>query len=71
MERRKRLADGSFGELEKVGSGVTTDEQVMSLGAQLAQEKIKNIQKDILINSLGATVTQLKFEVMSLKGGGE
>jgi len=71
MLRRKRLEDGTFGELEKLGNGLTTDEQVMSLGAQLAQEKIKNMQKDMLINSLGATVTQLKFEVMSMKGGGE
>ncbi|WP_042472763.1 XkdW family protein [Bacillus ndiopicus] len=69
MLRRRRLPDGSFGELEKVGDALTTDEQVMSLGAQLAQEKIKNMQKDLLINSLGTTVTQLKLEVMSLKGG--
>jgi len=28
------------------------------------------IQKDLIINSLGATVTQLKLEVMALKEGG-
>ncbi|GLC88271.1 hypothetical protein [Lysinibacillus piscis] len=71
MLRRQRLANGSFGELEKIGSALTIDEQVMSLGAQLAQEKIKNIQKDMLINSLGTTITQLKLEVMEMKGSGE
>ncbi|KYG92341.1 hypothetical protein A0U40_05200 [[Bacillus] sp. KCTC 13219] len=71
MLRRRRLQDGSFGELEKLGEGLTVDEQVAALGMQLAQEKLANMQKDMLINSLGATVTQLKFEIMSLKGGGE
>jgi len=28
------------------------------------------IQKDLIINNLGATVTQLKLEVMALKEGG-
>ena len=36
----------------------------------ISTRKIKGIQKDLLINSLGETVTQLKLEVMSLKGGG-
>lgn len=71
MLRRKRLPDGTFGELEKVGTIPTTDEQVKSLGEQLAQEKVKNIQKDLLINSLGLQLTQLKLEVISMKGGGE
>ena len=68
MQRRKRLPNGSLGELEKVGSIPTTEEQVMSLGEQLAQEKVKNIQKDLLINNLGS---QLKLDFISMKGGGE
>lgn len=71
MLRRKRLPDGTFGELEKVGTIPTTDEQVKSLGEQLAQEKVKNIQKDILINNLGTQLTQLKLDMISMKGGGD
>ena len=71
MLRRKRLPDGTFGELEKVGTIPTTEEQVKSLGEQLAQEKVKNIQKDILINNLGTQLTQLKLDMISMKGGGE
>ncbi|QDQ03139.1 hypothetical protein FOH38_23345 [Lysinibacillus fusiformis] len=69
MLRRRRLPDGTLGELEKVGSIPTTEEQVMSLGEQLAQEKVKNIQKDHLINNLGSQLTQLKLDVISMKGG--
>ncbi|MFJ8099419.1 XkdW family protein [Lysinibacillus sp. NPDC096212] len=71
MYRRRRLPNGSWGELEKLGSLPTTEEQVLSLGEQLAQEKMKNIQKDLLINSLGSELSQLKLDVISMKGGGE
>ncbi|MFL1997336.1 hypothetical protein VYF65_003100 [Lysinibacillus irui] len=71
MYSRKRLPDGTLGELEKIGSIPTTEEQVMSLGEQLAQEKMKNIQKDLLINNMGAQLAQLKLDVISMKGGGE
>ncbi|MER2089501.1 MAG: hypothetical protein ABS920_07175 [Sporosarcina sp.] len=71
MKRRKRLPDGTFGELENIGSEPTTEEQVAALGFQLAQEKISNIQKDAVINSLGSQVAMLKIEMMQLKGGGE
>lgn len=70
MEYKKRNEDGTLGESRKIGTGLSIDEQVASLGEQLAQEKINGIQKDLLINSLGETVTQLKLEAMSLKGGG-
>ena len=43
----------------------------MSLGEQLAQEKVKNIQKDILINNLGTPLTQLKLDMISMNGGGD
>ena len=71
MLRRRRLPNGELGELEKVGTIPTTEEQVMSLGEQLAQEKVKNIQKDILINNLGTQLTQLKLDMISMKGGGD
>lgn len=70
MLRRRRLPDGTFGELEKVGTIPTTEEQVMSLGEQLAQEIVRNIQKDILLNNLGTQLTQLILDMISMKGGG-
>lgn len=69
MEYKQRNKDGSFGEPIKIGTGLSINEQVASVGEQLAQEIIKGIQKDLLINSLGETVTQLKLEMMVLKGG--
>lgn len=69
MEYKQRNEDGTLGEPIKIGTGLNIDEQVASLGEQLAQEKIKGIQKDLLIKSLGETVTQLKLELMALKGG--
>ncbi len=69
MEYKERTENGDLGKPIKIGTGLKIDEQVSSLGEQLAQEKIKGIQKDLLINSLGETVTQLKLEVMALKGG--
>ena len=69
MEYKQRTENGDLGKPVKIGTGLKLDEQVSSLGEQLAQEKIKGIQKDLLINSLGETVTQLKLEVMALKGG--
>ena len=70
MERRKRLPDGTFGPPETLGSTVALKEQIASLGMQLAQEKLSNIQKDAIINGLGAQVAQLKLEIIQLKGSG-
>ncbi len=42
---------------------------VNSLGAQLAQEKLKNMQKDTTIAQLGQEIAKLKLEVISIKGG--
>ena len=71
MERRKRLPDGTFGPPETLGSTVTLKEQVASLGLQLTQEKFASMQKDALINSLGAQLAQMKLEIMVLKGGAQ
>ena len=70
LEYKQRDESGGLGAPVTIGSGLKLDEQVASLGEQLAQEKIKGIQKDLIINSLGITVTQLKLEIMALKGGG-
>lgn len=42
---------------------------VGALGQELAMEKIKNMQKDMLISSLGQKVALLTLEVIQLKGG--
>ncbi len=36
---------------------------------QLSQQIIAGIQKDAIINGLGAQVAQLKLEIIALKGG--
>ncbi|RIJ63590.1 D-alanyl-D-alanine carboxypeptidase [Rummeliibacillus sp. POC4] len=43
--------------------------QLQSLGFLLAQEKIKNIEKDAKLEQLGQELADLKIEVMALKGG--
>lgn len=45
------------------------EERVLSLGEELAQEKLKNIQKDSTISQLGEELANLKLEVISMKGG--
>ncbi|EDK33944.1 XkdW family protein [Clostridium kluyveri] len=42
---------------------------LQSLGQQLAQEKLKNIQKDVVIDGLGQQVANLKLQVIQLQGG--
>lgn len=70
MERRKRLPDGTLSDLENIGSKLPIQEQVGMLGMQLTQEKIANMQKDVVINGLGMQVAQMKLEIITLKGGG-
>ena len=42
---------------------------LQSLGQQLTQEKIKNMQKDSIINNLGKELTQIKLEILKNKEG--
>lgn len=44
-------------------------ETITALGQTIAEEKIKNMQKDDLISSLGQELTKVKLEIMQLKGG--
>lgn len=69
LESKKRLDDGTFGLLEKLGSGMTDKERASLLGEQLSQEKISSFQKQILINTLGSELTALKIQVLMMKGG--
>lgn len=45
------------------------EQQLQAVGFELAQEKIKNTQKDAVIQMFGREVAMLKIEVMTLKGG--
>lgn len=47
----------------------TLYENVKSLGEQLAQEKLKNIQKDATISQLGQEIASIKLELINIKGG--
>lgn len=47
----------------------TDRELIQSLGQQLTLGKLKNMQKEQTVNSLGREVSQLKLEIMQLKGG--
>ena len=40
-----------------------------ALGQTLTEEKLTNIEKDMLLQGLGQEVTSLKIELMKLKGG--
>ncbi|MCW6086950.1 MULTISPECIES: XkdW family protein [Clostridium] len=42
---------------------------LQNLGQQLTQEKIKNMQKDSIINNLGKELSKLKLEMLQNKGG--
>ena len=48
---------------------IATNEQVKALGMLISQEKIKNIQKDTIINGLGKQLTDLKIQIIKLQGG--
>lgn len=44
------------------------DAQLQSLGISLAQEKAKNVQKDVMIQQMGQQIAQLRAEIILLKG---
>ena len=69
MEIRERDENGFLKPPSKVFSNPTEKEKIAELGVQLAQEKLSNIQKDMVIKGLGSQVAQMKIEIMQLKGG--
>lgn len=44
---------------------------LFSLGQELAQMKISNMQKDSTIQTLGQQLALVKLEIIQLKGGNE
>lgn len=69
MQVKHRDENGQLIDLVQVGSTPNIEEQVATLGMQLSQQIIVGIQKDAIINGLGAQVAQLKLELIALKGG--
>lgn len=56
--------------IEIVDDGIPTiPDTIKSLGEELTQEKLKNIQKDSTIAQLGQELAKLKLEVINMKGG--
>lgn len=47
----------------------SVQEQINSLGQTVAQEKIKNMQKDAVISNLGQELSKAKLDIMKLQGG--
>ena len=84
MRIRRTNPDGTLGPWEYVNPTVETPEEKIArlekekeelkiytaaLGQTLTEEKLTNIEKDMLLQGLGQEVTSLKIELMKLKGG--
>ncbi|MBU5214342.1 hypothetical protein [Heyndrickxia oleronia] len=65
MYRRKRLQDGTFGELEKVFKTETTDEKVERLEGENASLTLEIINKDLKLQSLEESQASLTLELLS------
>ena len=69
MNFKPRDENGHFNDSVQVGSTPDLESQIAALGIQLTQEILSNMQKDAIINGLGAQVAQMKLELIALKGG--
>jgi hypothetical protein len=60
-------------EFEKLLFNKTAEEQLQetlgAIGQELVDAKIKNMQKDIIIQTLGQELASVKLELIQLKGG--
>lgn len=58
---------------DKVVKDIQEKEQnnlaLQGLGQQLAQEKLKGMQKDAVISQLGQELSKVKLEIIQLQGG--
>lgn len=74
LEIRERDENGDLQPPKAAFSPFTQKEQIEMMGMQLAMERITNMQahaeKDALIDSLGAQLAQMRFDIILLKGGG-
>lgn len=84
MRVRRLQPDGTLGPWEYINPKAETPEEKIArlekekeelkiytaaLGQTLTEEKITNIQKDMLLQGLGKEVAALKMELITLKGG--
>lgn len=69
MQVKHRDENGQLNDPVQVGSTPNIDDQVVAIGMQLTQQILAGIQKDAIINGLGAQVAQMKLELIALKGG--
>lgn len=44
-------------------------ETLQKLGQKLAEEKLKNMKKDAIINNLGKELSKIKLDILQIKGG--
>jgi hypothetical protein len=44
-------------------------ETLQKLGQKLAEEKLKNMKKDAIINNLGKELSKIKLDMLQIKGG--
>lgn len=67
LMRRKRLPDGTFGDLEKVFEGETEAEKLERLEATNAQLAYESLMKDLKIEELNSNQAELTYQLM-MKG---
>lgn len=65
IERRRRLDDGTFGPVEKLGSGLTDKERVALLEEDNAMIAYAAMQKDSRINELEMAQADLMYILMN------
>lgn len=60
-------------EFEQLLNGKTPEEQLQdtldNMGQELSEEKLKNIQKDAVIQAIGQELASIKLELIQRKGG--
>ena len=62
--RRKRLADGSFGELEKIFEGETQEEKIERLEGENAFLSFSLLEKDMKLSAVEESHAGLVFQLI-------
>lgn len=65
IERRKRMPDGTFGHIEKVGVGLTDKERVEMLEMENATLTYEAMVKEFRINDLETVQSEILFALMN------
>lgn len=64
MYRRKRLKDGSLGDLEKIGSNETPEEKTARLEEEAALLTYSDMMKELRITELEESQALLTYQLM-------